>query len=56
MFLQQAMGAATEMTGEIILSLIDRLLRGLPSIYGERSQLACHNNAAFVKEQIDRLT
>ncbi len=36
MFLEQAMGAATEMTRGIIRSLIDRFLRDLPPIYGTR--------------------
>jgi hypothetical protein len=40
MFLEQAMGAATEMTREIIRSLIDRFLRDLSPIYGARWPLA----------------
>jgi hypothetical protein len=40
MFLEQAMGAATEMTREIIRSLIDRFLRDLSPIYGARWLLA----------------
>ncbi len=40
MFLEQAMGAATEMTREIIRSLIDQFLRDLPPIYGARWLLA----------------
>jgi len=47
MFLEQALGAATEMTREIIRSLIDRFLRELPSIYGARWLLAWQNNAAY---------
>jgi hypothetical protein len=47
MFLEQAMGAATEMTREIIRSLIDRFLRDLPTIYGARWLLAWRNNAAY---------
>jgi hypothetical protein len=46
MFLEQAMGAATAMTGEIIHSLIDRFLRELPPIYGARWLLAWQKNAA----------
>lgn len=47
MFLQQTMGAATEMTRAIIRSLIDRFLRDLPPIYGARLLLAWQNNAAY---------
>jgi hypothetical protein len=47
MFLQQAMGAATEMTRAIIRSLIDRFLRDLPPIYVARLLLAWQNNAAY---------
>jgi hypothetical protein len=47
MFLEQAMGAAAEMTREIIRSLIDRFLRDLPPIYGARWLLAWQNNLAF---------
>jgi hypothetical protein len=47
MFLEQAMGAATEMTRKMIRSLIDRFLRELPPIYGARWLLAWQNNAAF---------
>ena len=47
MFLEQAMGAATEMTREIIRSLIDRFLRELPPIYGARWLLAWQNNLVF---------
>ena len=47
MFLEQAMGAATEMTRGIIHSLIDRFLRDLPPIYGARWLLAWQNNAAY---------
>jgi hypothetical protein len=39
MFLEQAMGAATELTREIIRSLIDRFLMDLPTIYGARCYL-----------------
>jgi hypothetical protein len=46
MFLEQAMGAATAMIGEIIHSLINRFLRELPPIYGARWLLAWQNNAA----------
>ena len=47
MLLQQAMGAATEMTREIMHSLIDRFLRDLPPIYGARLLLAWQNNATY---------
>lgn len=47
LFLEQAMGAATEMTRGIIRSLIDRFLRELPSIYGARWLLAWQNNLAL---------
>ena len=47
MFLQQAMGAATEMTRETMHTLIDRFLRDLPPIYGVRWLLAWQNNAAY---------
>jgi hypothetical protein len=46
MFLQQAMGAATEMTRGLIRSLIDRFLGELPPLYGKRWLLAWQNNAA----------
>ena len=45
--LEQAMGAASEMTMELLRSLIDRFLRELPPIYGARWLLAWHNNAAY---------
>jgi hypothetical protein len=35
MFLEQAIGAATEMTGKINRALIDRLLRDLPNLRGK---------------------
>ena len=47
MFLEQALGAATEMTRELLRSLIDRFLRDLPPIYGARWLLAWQNNAAY---------
>jgi hypothetical protein len=47
MFLEQAMGAVTEMTRELLRSLIDRFLRDLPPIYGARWLLAWQNNAAY---------
>jgi hypothetical protein len=47
MFLEQAMGAATEMTRELLRSLIDRFLRELPPIYGARWLLAWQNNADY---------
>lgn len=46
MFLEQAMGAATEMTRELLRSLVDRFLRDLPPIYGARWLLAWQNNTA----------
>lgn len=45
MLLEQALGAATEMTRELFRSLIDRFLRELPPIYGARWLLAWQNNA-----------
>jgi hypothetical protein len=47
MFLEQVMGAATEMTRELLRSLIDRFLRDLPPIYGARWLLAWQNNTAY---------
>jgi hypothetical protein len=47
MFLEQAMGAATEMTRELLRSLIDRFLKDLPPIYGARWLLAWQNNAVY---------
>jgi len=47
MFLEQAMGAATEMTRELLRSLINRFLSELPSIYGARWLLAWQNNVAY---------
>ena len=47
MFLEQAMGATTEMTKELIRSLIHRFLSELPPIYGERWLLAWQKNAAY---------
>jgi hypothetical protein len=47
MFLEQVMGAATEMTRELLRSLIDQFLRELPPIYGARWLLAWQNNRAF---------
>jgi hypothetical protein len=47
MFLEQAVGAAAEMTRGIIHSLIDRFLRDLPPIYGARWLLAWQNNTAY---------
>ena len=45
--LEQAMGAATEITRELFRSLIDRFLKDLPPIYGARWLLAWQNNAAY---------
>jgi hypothetical protein len=47
MFLEQALGAATEMTRELFRSLIDRFLRELPPIYGARWLLAWQNNTTY---------
>ena len=47
MFLEQAMGVATEITKGIIHSLIDRFLRDLPPIYGARWLLAWQNSTAY---------
>jgi hypothetical protein len=47
MFLEQVMGTDTEMTREIIRSLIDRFLRDLPPIYWARWLLAWQNNVAY---------
>jgi hypothetical protein len=47
MFLQQVMGAATEITRELIRSLIDRFLGELPPLFGKRWLLAWQNNAAY---------
>jgi hypothetical protein len=47
MFLEQVLGTATEMTRELLRSLIDRFLRDLPPIYGARWLLAWQNNAAY---------
>ena len=47
MFLHQAMGAATDVTRELILSLIDRFIRDLPSLYGKRWLLAWQNNDTY---------
>ena len=47
MFLEQAMGAATEITRELFRSLIDRFLKDLPPIYGARWLLAWQNNAIY---------
>ncbi len=46
MFLQQAMGAATEITRKLIRSLIDRFLGELPPLYGKRWLLAWQNSTA----------
>jgi hypothetical protein len=40
MFLEQALGVTTEMTREIIRSLIDRFLRDRPPLYGAKWLLA----------------
>ncbi|MFA4904770.1 MAG: transposase [Desulfobaccales bacterium] len=45
--LEQAMGAASEITRELFRSLIDRFLRDLPPIYGARWLLAWQNNTAY---------
>jgi hypothetical protein len=46
MFLEQAMGTATEITRELLRSLIDQFLSELPPIYGARWLLVWQNNAA----------
>jgi hypothetical protein len=46
MLLEQAIRNATEMTRDLLRSLIDRFLRELPPIYGARWLLAWQNNAA----------
>ncbi len=45
--LEQTLGAASEMTRNLIRSLIDRFLRELPPIYGTRWLIAWHNKAAY---------
>jgi hypothetical protein len=47
MFLEQAMGAATEMIRELLRSLVDRFLKELPPIYGARWLLARQNYVAY---------
>ena len=47
MLLEQVFGVATDMTRELLRSLIDRFLRELPPIYGARWLLAWQNNAAY---------
>jgi hypothetical protein len=47
MFLKQALGAATEMTRELISSLIDRSLVELPPIYRKRLQITWQNNVTY---------
>jgi hypothetical protein len=47
MFLEQAMGAATEMTKELLRSLIGRFLSELPPIYGARWLLAWQDNTTY---------
>ena len=47
MLLEQAIGNATEMTRELLRSLIDRFLRELPPIYGARWLLEWQNNVAY---------
>jgi hypothetical protein len=47
MFLQQEMGASTEITRELIRSLIDRFLGELPTLFGKRWLLAWQNNATY---------
>jgi hypothetical protein len=46
MLLEQAIRNATEMTRDLLRSLIDRFLRELPPIYGARWLLAWQNNVA----------
>ena len=47
MFLEQTMGTVTEITRELLRSLIDRFLKDLPPIYGARWLLAWQNKAAY---------
>jgi len=47
MVLEQVLGAAPEMTRDLLRSLVDRFLRELPPIYGARWLLAWQNNAAY---------
>jgi len=47
MFLEQTMGIVTEITRELLRSLIDRFLKDLPPIYGARWLLAWQNKAAY---------
>ncbi len=47
MFLEQALGAAPDVTRQLLRALIDRFLRELPPIYGARWLLAWQNNAAY---------
>jgi hypothetical protein len=47
MFLEQAVGTATEMTRALLRSLIDQFLREIKPMYGARRLLACQNNTAY---------
>jgi hypothetical protein len=47
MLLEQAMNATTEITKDLIRSLVDQFLKELPQIYRGRWLLAWQNNAAY---------
>ena len=47
MSLEQTLGTASEVTIELLRSLIDRFLRELPPIYGAKWLLAWQNNAVY---------
>jgi hypothetical protein len=47
MFLEQALGAAPDMTRALFRSLIDQFLRKLPPIYGAKWLLGWQKNAAY---------
>ncbi|MCX5825225.1 MAG: transposase [Deltaproteobacteria bacterium] len=53
MLLTQELRAATEMTRELLRSLIDRFLRELPPIYGAKWLLAWQNTQLIIKEQTE---
>ena len=46
-FLEQALATATEITRELIRSLVDQFLKELPPVYGVRLLLEWQNNAAY---------
>jgi len=47
MFLEQALGAAQDMTRQLLRTLIDRFLSDLPPVYGARWLLAWQKNATY---------